>query len=144
MKRIKDRHIILISIIVLILLSIFFIDFSFVEISNLTVFISIITGYQITSVSILYNSRILHILHKERDREYLNLLNRVAFYYKNTIFSGIIFVLYLIFIPEFKINFKYFIINNSSFYVAFSFYILYYFVKVNLIFFKIFVIPRNE
>ena len=146
MNKINDKIILIISSIILFILSIFVIDFSFVKISDLTVFISIIIGYQITSISILFNSKILSVLHKEQDNVYVNTLNRIAYYYQHSILWGITFVLYLIFLDEdlFMFNINNIIIKKSSFFASFSFIIFYLFIRGNFIFFKIFVLPRNE
>lgn len=111
----------------------------------MVVFLSITIGYQITSVSILYNSKILKLLHKQYNQLYNNDLNMLASYYKKTIFTGLFLVIILIFIKD---SFCYSIFNLKirlyNIYVPISFYIIIYFIKANLVFFKIFVIPRNE
>lgn len=149
MNKLKDKYIVPLVSIGLFLISIFKIDFTFVETSDLAVFISIIIGYQITSVSVLYNSRMLNKLHKDIDNEYTNKLNRIANYYRNSILWGILFVLVIIFIKnDYVKNIDFKIVNISiskySFFASLTFIILYNFVRGNFIFFKIFVLPRNE
>lgn len=114
MNKLKDKYIVPLISIGLFLISIFKIDFTFVETSDLAVFISIIIGYQITSVSVLYNSRMLNKLHKDIDNEYTNKLNRIANYYRNSILWGILFVLVIIFIKnDYVKNIDFKIVNIS-------------------------------
>ena len=138
MNKLKDKYIVPLVSIGLFLISIFKIDFTFVETSDLAVFISIIIGYQITSVSVLYNSRMLNKLHKDIDNEYTNKLNRIANYYRNSILWGVLFVLVIIFIKnDYVKNIDFKIVNISiskhSFFASLTFIILYNFVMYPLL-----------
>ena len=122
------------------------VDFSFLNESDFIVFISIILGFQITSVSILFNSRILLLFYNAKDSKYTNKLNRLASYYKSSIFFGFVSVVFVLFINPTWIclNLKYFSITKSSFYLLFFISPMFWFYKTTKLFFDIFVTPRNE
>lgn len=131
-------------------ISLFVFDFDFIIASDIIVFLSIIIGCQITTVSVLYNSRILNVLHDTVDQEgYGTKLNRLACYYKYSIYTSIFFICILIFVSKdiskifYIFNFEV-VVQKSSFFLPMFASVLYWFIKANRIFFKIFVLPRNE
>lgn len=132
--------------IITVFLTYFGINFNFVKASDLIVFLSITIGYQITSMSVLYNSKILKNMYDTRDKDYRNKLIKIAVYYKYSIYFGILFIAMLIFISDnFQMTpFNKYIINKSCIMPSIFFSIAYLLIKSSSMFFKIFILPRNE
>ncbi len=145
-----DYPIIILIIIITTIFSMLFCDFSFIKSSDFSTFLSITIGYQVTSVAVLFNSKILYLLHESPDEVYPSKLHRLAFYYKNSIMFSLFYLFITIFVSDNILYSKY--INNyitinirkSIFFPAMFFSISYFFIRATNIFFEIFTIPRNE
>ena len=143
----KDKIIFLLILIFSILTGYFIISNYYGQFSELITFLSILIGFQITSLSILFNSRILKILYINKNKYYKNELYRLKSYFSYSIHFEIISIVSLLILKD-----KYeFTIWNLGMVFYKSYLVLpiisgsvYCFLKISNYFFKIFILPRNE
>lgn len=118
-----------------------------INVSDAITFLSIIVGFQITSLSIIFNSKILHQLFSLPDRLYRTQLHRLSTYYKFAIIFESLSVIFLLIAGEaFSIN-KFGLIihfNKNCIATSILFGTLYCMYKVGTDLFTIFELPRNE
>lgn len=115
--------------------------------SELITFLSILIGFQITALSILFNSRILKVLYDKKDKTYKTELHRLKVYFAYSIYFEITSIILLLVLQN---EYEFTIINyDICFYKSFLvlpiiFGSVYCFLKISNDFFRIFVLPRNE
>ena len=114
---------------------------------ELITFLSILIGFQITSLSILFNSKILKALYDNKIKLYRTELHRLKEYFKYSVYFGVISIFLILILKDcysitlfkkelclFKSILVFPIINGS----------IYCFYKIANELFRIFVLPRNE
>jgi len=119
----------------------------FKEYATLISFLSIVFGFLITALSILYNSRLLNVLYDVKSKVYRTELRRLKAYFSFSLNFLILTIIVLLIIGN-KINIE---IMNYSFVFYKSWLVLpilvntfYCFSKISNLLFKYFVIKRNE
>lgn len=141
----KDLHIFLIILIISTVLGWFIIDCTFNLYSDLVTFLSIVIGFEITSLSIVFNSPLKKKLYDKEVDKYGSELHRLRDYYKFSIYVGLISVLMIFIIPEFCvcINNK-FEISKFIIVVPILSCSAFCLIKTCNNLFRIFVFPTNE
>lgn len=117
------------------------------QFSDLITFLSILIGFQITAISILFNSRIVNVLYDNKNKSYITELHRLKAYFKYAINYELISVVLLLTFPkEFPLS----IFNHQIMFYK-SYFVLpiilgsiFCFLKISNEFFRIFILPRNE
>ena len=123
-------------------------NISFKRYSDLTTFLSIMIGFKITSLSILFNSPLKKTLFDRKIRKYGTELHRLKDFYKHSLIFEVVSVLLLFIIPEHIYSILY---NSQS--IVIGRYLLVFpiltgvifcFFKVYLNLLKIFTHPTNN
>lgn len=117
------------------------------QFSDLITFLSILIGFQITAISILFNSRIVNVLYDNKNKSYKTELHRLKSYFKYAINYELISVVLLLTFPkEFSFSiFDYQLIFYKSYFVLpIILCSIFCFLKISNEFFRIFILPRNE
>lgn len=122
-----------------------FYDFDITQ-SDVITFLSIIIGFQVTSLSILFNSKILNRLFEAPDALYRTELHRLSSYYKFSIGFESLCTVALLLMHKITITlFNYSVIfNKNNVLPSVLFGTLYCMFKVAKDLFAIFELPRNE
>jgi len=139
----KDRIKLVLIIILSMILGIFISDKEFKAYSDIITFLSILLGFSITSISILFNSRIINLLFKESNKSYKTELHRLKDYFKNFLYFGLFSLVILILFPN-KVQIYCIEIYRSYLIYPILFGSVYCVHKIAKDIFRIFVIPRNE
>ena len=120
---------------------------SYSQFSELITFLSILIGFQITALSILFNSRILKVLYDKKNKVYRTELHRLKSYFSYSIYFEIISIVALLILRDSYL----FSLNEWTLCVYKSYLVLpiitgsvYCFLKISNDFFRIFVLLRNE
>lgn len=115
--------------------------------SELITFLSILIGFQITSISILFNSRILNVLYSSKNKVYQTDLHKLKAYFNNSIYFCLLSVVVLLLLPT-CFNFT---IRGYNIFIPKSILVLpilggstFGFIKISNELFRIFLLPRNE
>jgi len=143
----KDRVAFIIILIISLIVGIFIFDKSFSLYSEIITFLSIMIGFQITSLSILFNSPLKRSLFDKKEPKYRTELHRLTAYYQHSLFFEVVSILLIFIIPQniilpkvfgvFIIG-KYIIVSPILFGTLFCFY------KICKDLFRIFTFPTNE
>jgi hypothetical protein len=143
----KDKKILIFLLLLSIPIGCFIMPKSYNQFSELITFLSILIGFQITALSILFNSRILKILYDNKNKVYRTELNRLKSYFSYSIYFEIVSIVVLLIMQD---NYL-FSIKEWEFGIYKSYLVLpiitgsvYCFLKISNDFFRIFVLPRNE
>lgn len=110
-------------------------DNTYTEYSNIITFLSIMIGFKITSLSILFNSPLKKSLYDRKNKDYKTELHRLKDFYKHSLYFEVISVAIL------------FLITSSNKYIFIMPIIagaIYCFYKTTNELLKIFVHPTNE
>lgn len=116
-------------------LGIYIYDNTYTEYSNIITFLSIMIGFKITSLSILFNSPLKKSLYDRKNKDYKTELHRLKDFYKHSLYFEVISVTIL------------FLITSSNKYIFIMPIIagtIYCFYKTTNELLKIFVHPTNE
>lgn len=117
------------------ILGLFLFDKNYNDYSNIITFLSIMIGFKITSLSILFNSSLKKVLYDKKNSDYKTELHRLKDFYKHSLYFEVISVTILFLIPsEFKYIFVLPIIIGT----------IYCFYKTTTELLNIFVYPTNE
>lgn len=119
------------------------------EFSDVTVFISIGLGFKITSLSILFNSKVLNKLYDTQNKIYQTELHKLKEYFKFSVYLDLCLILFSILIVDFNKTFVflgeiYFFISKSSLVICLIILSIYKFSLIFNLLMKVFVYPRNE
>lgn len=143
----KDKKMLILLLLISIPIGYFIIPESYSQFSELITFLSILIGFQITALSILFNSRILTVLYDNKNNIYRTELHRLKSYFSYSIYFEIISIVALLILYDSY----HFSINEWELSVYKSYFVLpvitgsvYCFLKISNDFFRIFVLPRNE
>jgi len=143
----KDRIFLIIIIALSFPLGYFIVPNCYKQYSELITFLSILIGFQITAISILFNSRILNTLYDNKNKFYGTELHKLKSYFKYSINFELTSIIIMLLLPSF-ISFHIF---NKEFFLSKSILVLptisgsvYCFLKISNELFRIFVLPRNE
>ncbi|RBQ32790.1 hypothetical protein CRU92_03485 [Arcobacter sp. FW59] len=130
-----DLKIFLIIIVIAFLLGYIVFDKEYDEYSNIITFLSIMIGFKITSLSIIFNSALKKSLYDRKNKDYGTELHRLKNFYKHSIYFEVssITILFLV-TSEYKYIFIMPIIIGT----------IYCFFKTTNELLKIFVYPTNE
>ena len=147
----RERDLILFVIILLVafVAGIFLIDKTCINYSDIITFLSIIIGFEITSLSILFNSPLKKKLFDNKLPRYKTELHRLAYYYKQSFVFGIISIMFIFLFPEnlkLDICIKYMSIilgKQSAIYPILAG-VVYCFYKICKDLFRIFTFPTND
>ena len=144
----NDIKAIIVLIVVSAILGTYIFDETFNAYSDLITFLSIIIGFTITSLSILFNSPLKKAMYDRQNQEYLTELHRLGAYYKFSLRFEVLSIFTLFVIPDIstKLDLKIVTFNTGKFtlvlpIVAGS---IYCFMKVVNDLLKIFVYPTND
>lgn len=143
----KDKKILILLLLVSLPIGYFIIPESYGQFSELITFLSILIGFQITALSILFNSRILKVLYDNKNDVYRTELHRLKSYFSYSIYFEIIsIVLLLILQDSYHISFNEWKLSVYKSYLVVPIIAgsVYCFLKISNDFFRIFVLPRNE
>lgn len=143
----KDRNILILLLLLSIPIGYFILPKSYNQFSELITFLSILIGFQITALSILFNSRILKILYDNKNKVYRTELHRLKSYFSYSIYFEVTsIVVLLIFQDSYSYSFKNWDLSlyKSYFVLPIITGSIYCFLKISNDFFRIFVLPRNE
>lgn len=102
---------------------------------NLISFLSIIIGFLLTALSILYASPLRGVLYKVTDKDYVTLWQKVLAYYKFCTCYSITFIIFLLIHPKFNnlfldLNFVHFSFNEENIKFILSTGAIYWIIKV--------------
>lgn len=143
----KDRIFFLIIIGLSFPVGYFIVPNCYKQYSELITFLSILIGFQITAISILFNSRILNTLYDNKNKIYGTELHKLKAYFKYSINFELTAIVLMLLLP----NFINFCIINKEIYLSKSLLVLptitgsvYCFLKTSNELFRIFILPRNE
>lgn len=129
----------LIQFIVVIIISFiannYFFDKSYDRYSDIITFLSIMIGFKITSLSILFNSPLKKALYDRENTEYRTELHRLKDFYKHSLYFEVVAVTVLFLTPD---NWKFVFILPIIFGTVFCFY------KTTQELLRIFVYPTND
>jgi len=123
-------------------------DQTFKAYSDLITFLSIIIGFTITSLSILFNSPLKKAMYDQQDQEYLTKLHRLGAYYKFSLYFEVLSIFTLFVIPDIStdLDLKIITLNIGKFTLVLPIIAgsIYCFMKVVNDLLKIFVYPTNN
>ena len=144
----NDLKIFISLIIIFTVFGTFSFDAKFDGYSDLITFLSIIIGFTITSLSILFNSPLKKAMYDRLNPEYLTELHRLGAYYKFSLCFEVISIFILFIFPDVSttINFKNIAVHVGKFLLVLPIVggSIYCFMKVVNDLLKIFVYPTNE
>jgi len=116
--------------------------------SDLITFLSIIIGFTITSLSILFNSPLKKAMYDRQNKHYLTELHRLGAYYKFSLYFEVLSIFTLFVTPDIATVFdlKIFILNTGKFTLVLPIVTgsIYCFMKVVNDLLKIFAYPTND
>ena len=116
--------------------------------SDLITFLSIIVGFEITSLSILFNSTLKKTLYNREIKKYKTELHRLRDFYQFSLNVNVISIILIFIVPKFEFDIC--ICNNTLnigkhlLVMPILMCTIYCFVRLNRELFKIFVHPTNE
>lgn len=117
------------------ILGLLFFDKNYNDYSNIITFLSIMIGFKITSLSILFNSSLKKALYDKKNVDYKTELHRLKDFYKHSLYFEVISVTILFLIPS---DFKYIFVLPIIVGTIYCFY------KTTTELLNIFVYPTNE
>lgn len=119
----------------------------FKDYSTLISFLSIVFGFLITSLSILYNSKLLNVLYDTKSKVYRTELHRLKAYFAFSLnFLILVIVLLLILEEKVTIEIKEYILDLYKSWLILPILVntFYCFSKISSLLLRYFVIKRNE
>jgi hypothetical protein len=139
----NDKIKFILIIVLSLIIGFFFSDKEFTSYSDIITFLSILLGFTITSISILFNSRILNLLFHKINKDYRTELHRLKDYFKSFLYFSLFSLVLLIICPD---KIQVFCIKFYRSYLIYPilFGSVYSVHKIAKDIFRIFVIPRNE
>ena len=141
----KDLTIFVGLIIVSVLISLFVWNHKFSEYSEIVTFLSIIIGFEITSLSIIFNTPLKKTLYDRNNKYYKTELHRLRDFYRFSIYVCLASVVLVILIPEFSFQLcEIVIIQKSLLVLPIMTSSVYCFLKLCNELLKIFVYPTNN
>lgn len=99
-----DKYIFYLILIVAMICGFFVIGKDYKSFSDIITFLSIIIGFEIASLAIIFNSPIKQVLYHRSIKVYRTELHRLRDFYRFSIVINIISVLIILLIPEFNIE----------------------------------------
>lgn len=143
-----DKNIFLVLMLIAFIVGHYFFSFDYVGYSDLITFLSIMVGFKITSLSILFNSPLKKTLYDRKIKNYKTELHRLKDYYKFSVIFEVVSLAAIFIIPNETISFnvrdisvqlgKYLIIMPILFGTIYCFF------KVYIDLLKIFAHPTNN
>lgn len=143
----RDKYIFYFIVIVATICGSFIIEKNYSSFSDIITFLSIIIGFEIASLAIIFNSPIKQVLYQRTIKVYRTELHRLRDFYRFSIVINIISVLIVLLIPEFHIEFSFLNhsieIYKSIFVLPILSSVVYCFLRLLCELLKIFVYPIN-
>lgn len=143
----KDMRILVLLLLLSFPIGYFIMPESYSQFSELITFLSILIGFQITALSILFNSRILRVLYNNKNDVYRTELHRLKSYFSYSIYFEIISIVVLLILREsYNISINEFKLSLYKSYLVIPIIAgsTYCFLKISNDLFRIFILPRNE
>ena len=141
----KDLIIYVLLIIVSTIIGYFFWNKEFSGYSDIVTLLSIIIGFEVTSLSIIFNTPLKKTLYDREIKHYRTELHRLRDYYRFSIYVGLISVVVVILVPNFTFKISECItIHKGIIVLPIMCSSVYCFMKLCNNLFKIFVYPTNE
>lgn len=144
----NDLKIFILLLLMLTIFGTFVFDAKYDGYSDLITFLSIIIGFTITSLSILFNSPLKKAMYDRRNPLYLNELHRLGAYYKFSLCFEVLSIFIIFIFPEKSttVNIKDILIHLGKFTLVLPIVggTIFCFMKVVNDLLKIFVYPTNE
>ncbi len=144
----NDIRAFIVLIIFSVALGTYIFDETFKSYSDLITFLSIIIGFTITSLSILFNSPLKKAMYDRQNQLYLTELHRLGAYYKFSLCFEVLSIFTLFVIPDIstKLDLKTITLNVGKFSLVLPIVVgsIYCFMKVVNDLLKIFVYPTND
>ena len=95
----KDKIVFLTILLSSVILGFFIVDKNYAFYSDIVTFLSILVGFEITSLSILYHSPLKKELYNAKSSDYINELLQIKTYYKHGIYFQVSSVLIILLMP---------------------------------------------
>lgn len=143
----NDKKILILLLLLSFPLGYFILPKCYGQFSELITFLSILIGFQITALSILFNSRILKVLYDNKNKVYRTELHRLKSYFSYSIYFEVISIVVLLILQDsYHFSIKDLEIEFYKSYLVIPIISgsVYCFLKISNDFFRIFVLPRNE
>jgi hypothetical protein len=147
----KDFYLFIVTLIISFVMGLFIISNCYDQYADLITFLSTLIGFQITSIAILFNSKILKTLFDTKNNVYITELNQLGAYFKYSIYSELLSVILMLVLPkELQINFSIqtviikFLIHKNWLVFPIIISSIYCFLKISKVLFNLFILPRNE
>ena len=141
----RDLTIFVGLIVVSLIIGLFVWNYKFSEYSEIVTFLSIIIGFEITSLSIIFNTPLKKTLYDRKNKYYKTELHRLRDFYRFSIYVCLTSVVLVILIPEFSFQLcEIVIIQKSLFVLPIMTSSVYCFLKLCNELLKIFVYPTNN
>jgi hypothetical protein len=133
------------TVIISLIGGLFLFDSSFSSYSDLITYLSIIIGFKISSLSILFNSPLRKKLWDAKNKDYKTELHRIKDYYKHSVvFEVISIILIFVFPASLKIDFWLIHLGKQSFVLPVLMGSAYCLYKICKDLFRIFTFPTND
>lgn len=141
----KDLKIFVLLVLVSTIIGYFFWNNDFGGYSDIVMLLSIIIGFEITSLSIIFNSPLKKTLYDRKIKYYETELHRLRDFYRFSIYISLASVVLVILIPDFSYKIcDSFIIHKGIIVSPIMSSSVYCFIRLCNDLFKIFVYPTNE
>lgn len=144
----KDNKIFWLLLVISAIASYWIFDEKFNRYSDMITFLSIMIGFKITSLSILFNSPLKKTLYDRKIEKYETELHRLKDYYKHSLIFEVISVILLFIIPEnlitIEIKLNKIIIGRYLIVLPILIGVMYCFYKVFYDLLEIFIHPTNN
>lgn len=141
----RDLFIFVLLILISTIIGYFYWNKGFNGYSDIVTLLSIIIGFEITSLSIIFNIPLKKTLYDRKIKHYKTELHRLRDFYKFSIYVSLISVVLVILVPEFSLGFcGLFVIHKGIIVSPIMCSSIYCFIRLCNDLFKIFVYPTNE
>lgn len=143
-----DNKIFLGLLLISFIIGILLYDNTFDRYSDMITFLSIMVGFKITSIAILYNSALKKTLYNLKNKEYGTELHRLKYFFKHALVFEMLSILIILILPDcyYELSIRNYPIKLGKYMLALPILIgvFYCFYKILNDLLKIFVHPTNE
>ena len=141
----KDLKIFVLLILASTIIGYFLWNKDFKGYSDIVTLLSIIIGFEITSLSIIFNTPLKKTLYDRKIKYYKTELHRLRDFYRFSIYVSLVSVVLLILVPDFSLKiYGSFIIHKGTLVSPIMCSSIYCLIRLCNDLFKIFVYPTNE
>lgn len=111
--------------------------------SEMVTFLSIVTGFYLTTISILFNSKLLKLLYEVRkNKKYQSSLHQLKYYFQSSFYINITSIIILIIFP--KELYLYIVFQKSWLIIPLLSINIFAMIRIANLLFYFFSLPRNE